>query len=354
MLLFFLAVVSGVSQEFKTMALMLLMVILSALLRFYQEMRSEYQAQGLLKFVAARVLVIRWDPLLRKQNEYHLSASELVPGDWIRLVPGDLVPADVEVIEDKEFHVSQAALSGEALPVHKFKQNSNKIRIYSENGSMTTQFHPSAKPSLDRPLLSESSRKLSFESAKDLFIEKSKNDPEAGAMTSDLENPAICLLGSAVISGAAVCRVVRIGSKTLFGQLAELLAKQKQRNPFERGVRNISKAFFWTSISMATVVFLLQGLLSGKWYSAVIFGLSVAVGKYNIHQKDIEITNLRRFSNVIFSCFLHLFRANSRDATNGCEYVLIQRCCQTFQEKVHCQELGCRCEHRRDEGPLYR
>lgn len=273
-LLIVLAITSGVVHELKTMSVMLVMVLLSSSLRFYQEWRSKLEAQTLMKFEAAQVLVIRQCSISKLNRDMYVPARDLAPGDWVQLAPGDVVPADCKIVDAKDFHVSQAALTGESLPVHKYKKVNNnqfagltKLNKNEEPVSPVTS--PTKSISMELPLLPE--RRPSFETAG-----KEMNEAH---LTLSLENPEMCFFGSAVISGCAVCRVVCIGSETVYGKIAKKIASQRETNSFQRGVQGLSISFFITSLTMAATVLTLQGLLTKQWYEAVIFALSVAVGK---------------------------------------------------------------------------
>jgi magnesium-transporting ATPase (P-type) len=80
-------------------------------LNFMQTARSQQAADRLRARVAPTATVLRdgqWRELPRR---------ELVPGDFIRLAAGDLIPADAQLVEAHDLHVQQAALTGESLPV---------------------------------------------------------------------------------------------------------------------------------------------------------------------------------------------------------------------------------------------
>ncbi|ODM91023.1 Magnesium-transporting ATPase, P-type 1 [Orchesella cincta] len=290
-LLILLAITSGATEEYKTMGIMFAMVLLSTLLRFHQEYKSEIAVKSLLKFVTTKVLVIRNDVLQVKDIEISVASSELVPGDWIKLFPGELVPADVKIIDSKDFHVSQAVLTGEAIPVQKYI---NHLEARSTTSISTTSDYHSSTESLTGynktgmrsnssapfPTKKMSSFRKFFRSIFGLpvYSEQNITDAEAGLMVSDLDKPELCFMGSAVVSGTATCRVVYTGSKTHFGKMATELARRRPQNAFQLGVRRISWIFFITMLCLVPPVLLLQGFIVKDWYAAFIFALSVAVG----------------------------------------------------------------------------
>ena len=91
------------------------MVLLSTLLRFWQEFRSNQAAEELKAMVRSTTAVLRAG--MERPQEIPISA--LVPGDIVYLSAGDMIPADVRVLTAKDLFVSQAMLTGESIPVEK-------------------------------------------------------------------------------------------------------------------------------------------------------------------------------------------------------------------------------------------
>ena len=88
-------------------------ILLSVLLDFIQERRSNKAAAALRASVALHATVVR------AGKAQLIPAREVVPGDLVRLGVGDLVPADARVVQAKDFFVDQAAFTGESFPVEK-------------------------------------------------------------------------------------------------------------------------------------------------------------------------------------------------------------------------------------------
>src|SRR5262249_23090172 len=102
-------------RSFTTIVVLMTMVLLSSLLRFWQEHRSSRAAEELKAMVRSTTAVLR----AGMERPEELPIAELVPGDIVQLAAGDMIPADVRVLSAKDLFVSQAMLTGESIPVEK-------------------------------------------------------------------------------------------------------------------------------------------------------------------------------------------------------------------------------------------
>ncbi|TRY21135.1 magnesium-translocating P-type ATPase, partial [Brevibacillus sp. LEMMJ03] len=122
-----LGVVSALTGDLKAASVMTVMVVLSTALRFWQERKSQVQAESLRKLVRNQVTVRRADNAAvpeRRPSSFDPEASEilleqLVPGDIVLLSAGDMVPGDLRLLESRDLFLTQSALTGEAMPVEK-------------------------------------------------------------------------------------------------------------------------------------------------------------------------------------------------------------------------------------------
>src|SRR5574340_251963 len=138
LLLTVLSVISYVTEDIKATVVIGTMVLLSTLIRFWQEAKSNKAADKLKAMVSNTATVMRRDlsedaaPLFEKYYGAHLRIKpphraevplrELVPGDVVLLSAGDMIPAELRVLAAKDLFVSQAAMTGESLPVEKFAE----------------------------------------------------------------------------------------------------------------------------------------------------------------------------------------------------------------------------------------
>ncbi len=107
------AVVSGFLGKVTETAAIAAIVILFALLGFFQEYRAEQAMAALKKLAVPNVRVRRSGELLE------LPAQQLVPGDVVLLEAGNAIPADLRLMESVNLRIQEAALTGESEPVEK-------------------------------------------------------------------------------------------------------------------------------------------------------------------------------------------------------------------------------------------
>jgi Mg2+-importing ATPase len=224
-LLTVLATVSLVTGDQQSAIIIGAMVLLSGLLRFFQERRASLAAQKLQEMVRVTCTVLRCPGgEAQSSQESEIPIRDLVPGDVVKLCAGDMIPADVRLLSTKDLFVAQSTLTGEALPVEK---------------SATATASPSASP---------------------------------------LDLPNVGFLGTNVTSGTATAVVVNTGESTYLGSVAESLVGQRAETSFEKGIRGVSLLLLRFMAVMTAVVFVINGLTKHDWREAFLFALAVAVG----------------------------------------------------------------------------
>jgi len=224
-----LAIIQFVSSpdDLRPIIIIGVMVAISVGLQFWQEYRSALAAEKLKALVRTTATVVRRASEDVPPEPREVPIRELVPGDLVRLSAGDLVPADVRLISSRDLFVSQAALTGEALPVEKYD---------TPGPGQTTE--------------------------RDGHL--------------DLAN--ICFLGTNVVSGTATAIVVATGSNTYFGSLARSIVGKRADTSFDRGVKSVSWVLIRFMLVMVPIVFLINVVTKGDWLQAFLFAVSVAVG----------------------------------------------------------------------------
>lgn len=240
-LLSLLALIAFFTDDLTGSTIISVMVILSTLLRYWQEAKSNQAADALKVMVSNTATVLRHqvsaedlelmherygiDTKNQTTHQFEIPIQYLVPGDVILLSAGDMIPADCRILSAKDLFVSQAAMTGESMPVEKF------------------------------PL--------------------QKNLEE----TSALELDNIVFMGTNIVSGSAQAVVLSTGIQTYFGALAHrVTATDRSTTAFQMGVNKVSWLLIRFMLVMAPVVLFINGFTKGDWAEAFLFALSVAVG----------------------------------------------------------------------------
>jgi len=216
LLLGFLAAISFATGDMKAGVIILAMVLMSSGLRLSQELKADNAAEKLKEMVKTTATVIR------ENKKHEIPLHLLVPGDIIYLSAGDLIPADVRIIQSKDIFVNQATLTGESLPVEKH----------------ATKISP-------------------------------------GKNILEMEN--ICFMGNNIESGIGMAVVVNTGMKTYFSSIAESIMKESPTS-FEQGMKDYAIFNIKLILVMAPLVLMINGITKGDWFGAFLFALSVAIG----------------------------------------------------------------------------
>ncbi|MGA8919276.1 MAG: magnesium-translocating P-type ATPase [Pseudolabrys sp.] len=229
-------------RSFRTIIVLLTMVLLSTLLRFWQEFRSNKAAEELKAMVTSTAAVLR----AGMDRPQEVPISTLVPGDIVYLSAGDMVPADVRLLAAKDLFVSQAMLTGESIPLEKH-----------------------AVPPIR------------------------KTQP-ADASQNVLERETACFMGTNVVSGTAVAVVAATGDATNFGAMAKDIVGARPLTSFDQGISKVSWMLIHFLTVMTPLVFLINGLDKGDWLQSLLFAVSVAVGLTPEMLPMIVTTNLAK------------------------------------------------------------
>lgn len=207
-------------RDYKTVSVISVMVLLSSLLRFWQEFSSNRAADQLKSMVRSTVTVLR-----SGRGESRVDIKAIVPGDVALLSAGDMIPADCRVIHSKDLFVSQAMLTGESLP-----------------------------------------------------IEKRESVQKSIARRSPLEFDNLCFMGTNVVSGTAKVIAVTTGNQTYLGSIGKAISGKRAETSFDKGVNKVSWLLIRFMLVMVPLVFFINGITKGDWLQALLFGISVAVG----------------------------------------------------------------------------
>jgi len=234
-------------RSFRTIIVLVTMILLSTLLRFWQEYRSNKAAEELKAMVTSTAAVLR----AGMDRPQELPISGLVPGDIIYMSAGDMVPADVRLLAAKDLFVSQAMLTGESIP-----------------------------------------------------LEKHAVPPTKGAQAFDasqnvLDRETACFMGTNVVSGTAVAVVAASGDATCFGAMAKEIVGARPITSFDKGISKVSWMLIRFLMVMTPLVFFINGIDKGDWLQSLLFAVSVAVGLTPEMLPMIVTTNLAKGAVVM-------------------------------------------------------
>lgn len=113
----YILIVAGIISLFigdiKDFSVILLVIIVNTIIGFWQEMRAEVSTLALRKMTETQVTVIR------DGTTMIIPSSDLVPGDIVTLREGDVIGADIRLIETNMLQLNESAITGESLPVEK-------------------------------------------------------------------------------------------------------------------------------------------------------------------------------------------------------------------------------------------
>ena len=207
------------TPSYANIIVILVLVIASTLLEFFEEFRSNRAAEKLKELVGTTTLV------LRDGKEIKIPIHNITIGDVVLLSSGSMIPADLRIIEAKDLYVGQSSLTGESDAVKK-----------SVNSEL--------------------------------------NSNDINSIT-DLDT--ICFMGTNVISGSAKGVVIKIADNTYFGKIAHTLTNSKPQTAFQKGVQGISKLLIKFMLIMIPIVFILTAW-KHETLTAFTFAVAIAIG----------------------------------------------------------------------------
>jgi Mg2+-importing ATPase len=220
-LVIILLVASGLSAATGDVAsffIVVTIVTISMTLDFVQEVRAQNAVEALRRSVAVQATVRRDGAALS------VPIDQLVPGDIVELIAGDLVPADSRLLESRDLFVNQALLTGEPYPA-----------------------------------------------------EKHASDTAMGA-----ENPAgasnAVFAGTSVISGTATILICRTGGRTALGHLATSLTEKPPATAFAIGIRRFGMLIMYLTVLMVLFVLVVNVSFHRPVLESLMFALALAVG----------------------------------------------------------------------------
>lgn len=206
--------------SYANIIVILVLVLASTLLEFFEVYNSNKAAEKLKDLVATTCTVIR------NETKIKIPLNEITIGDVILLSAGDIIPADVRVLEAKDLYITQSSLTGESDSVK--KSSSTELSSIDEIESIT-----------------------------------------------DLDT--ICFMGTNVTSGSGKAIVIKTGDSTYFGKVANTITSGKPITSFQKGINNLSKLLIRFMLILIPITFLLNNAKHGS-LTAFTFSVAIAIG----------------------------------------------------------------------------
>lgn len=217
LLLVIAALLSAGLGDVADTAIILVIVLISSCLGFWQERGAANAVSELLKLVRLHCDV------LREGIKTPIPTEEAVPGDIVVLAAGDIIPGDCLILASQELFTDEAAFTGETYPVEK-----------------NTGVLPATTP------LAERSNTL--------------------------------LMGSHVISGKATALIMKTGGATEFGKISAGLGSALSPTEFERGIRRFGYLLMELTLVLVIIIFAINVFLHKPVLDSLLFSLALAVG----------------------------------------------------------------------------
>ncbi|MEA4889849.1 MAG: magnesium-translocating P-type ATPase [Clostridiaceae bacterium] len=215
--LILLAIVSLFLQDTLGAMIIFILACISVGIRFTQNYSAYRQSEKLKTMLHSTVFV------RRDHEAVKINIEDIVVGDLVELNVGSLIPADLRLLEAKDFYISQSMFTGESIPVEKRAE-------------------------------------------------------AADTTLSSTELANICLMGSNVVSGSGLGVIVKTGKATYLGHISRIAQQNKGKTNFEKGLSQVTNTLVKYMIFIVLGVFIINGLVKKDWLAAFMFSISVAVG----------------------------------------------------------------------------
>jgi len=212
------AVIAFFLHERIDSVVILAIVVLNSIMGFIQEYKAEKALRELKSFISKKSRV------LRNSEISEVDTKSVVPGDIVLLSIGDVIPADIRLIESYNLSTDESPLTGESLPVNK------------------------------------ETRPINVDS------------PQPQNLTN------IAFMGTSVASGSARGIVIATAMNTFFGKTAAYLEKTVHEGDLHRNIKKFSNLLLKVIVVMTAFIFAANALLAKGLLGSLLFALALAVG----------------------------------------------------------------------------
>ena len=217
LILFFATALSFFLHDKVDALIILVIVLVSGLLGFWQEHSASNAVEKLLSIVQIKISVMR-DGITKE-----VPLEQIVPGDIVVLNAGDIIPGDGLVQESKDLFVDEAMLTGETFPVEKI---------------------------------------LAVLPAETLLGQRNNT----------------LWMGTHVVSGTGTALIVHTGKETEFGKVSERLKLRPHETEFEHGIRRFGYFLMEVTLLLVVGIFAINVFLGRHILDSFLFSLALAVG----------------------------------------------------------------------------
>lgn len=217
LLLIYTDVVLPETPSYANIIVILVLIIISSFLEFFEVYKSNKAAEKLKKMVSVKTTVIR------NGKEEKIPLDQVTVGDVVSLAAGDLIPADLKVIEANDLYLVQSSLTGESDAVRKNEISEHKTENKIED-------------------------------------------------ITDIDT--ICFMGTNVMSGTGKGIVFKTADNTYFGKVAQTIQVGKPKTSFENGIDSVSKLLIRFMVVFIAVAFFINSM---RHDTLVAFTFAVAV-----------------------------------------------------------------------------
>jgi Mg2+-importing ATPase len=218
--LFYTDIILPKVPNYTNIVVIFVLVLVSTLLEFTEEYKSNKAAEKLKELVATTTTV------LRNNEKVKIPVKDVTINDIVILSAGDMISADLRIIESETLYIGQSSITGESDAVKKVTNTEIS--------------------SIDK-----------IESISDL--------------------DTICLMGTNVISGSATAAVIKTGDDTYFGKIAYTLVKGKPKTSFSKGIESISKLLIRFMLIMIPITFFIN-IWRHDLLTTFTFAVAIAIG----------------------------------------------------------------------------
>lgn len=208
-------------KNLTTTAIMFVMIFISGTLTLIQDGRTEKKIDRLLHQVSVTTNI------KRDGKNQELPTDEVVVGDVINLAAGDLVPADMRLLQSKDLFCSAELLNGEVEA---------------------------------RPIEKIATRR-----------------PQLGRQQNLLDYPNVLFAGTTIVSGSGSGVVFATRSHSVFNRV-DAGSQQAKKSSFDRGLKHLSRELLLLVPLLVLLLFLLNGLTKGNWLDSLTFAIAAAIG----------------------------------------------------------------------------